>query len=131
KWSNDDYGNGTYNTSVFQDLDGSVSGVPASFILINHENNGVALDSACEVRPSWNAAVCKGDIGRLAVAAPGGSGGPSIPGFSLPGGPGGASGGPEAPPPAPVVLSRDGKTFTLSGETNVRAGTEITVATER
>src|SRR5690606_7189406 len=49
----------------------------------------------------------------------------------LPGGPGGASGGPEAPPPAPVVLSRDGKTFTLSGETNVRAGTEIKVTTER
>ncbi len=27
KWSNDDYGNGTYKTSVFNDADGSVSGV--------------------------------------------------------------------------------------------------------
>src|SRR5690606_37928460 len=32
KWSNDDYGNGTWKTSVFHDLDGSVSGVPESFI---------------------------------------------------------------------------------------------------
>src|ERR1700741_4390813 len=28
KWTNDDYGNGSYKTSVFHDLDGSVSGVP-------------------------------------------------------------------------------------------------------
>src|SRR5690606_11584385 len=55
KWSNDDYGNGTWKTSVFHDLDGSVSGVPESFILIDHENNGMALDSACEIRPTWNA----------------------------------------------------------------------------
>jgi cell migration-inducing and hyaluronan-binding protein len=161
KWSNDDYGNGTYKTSVFHDLDGSVTGVPASSVLINHENNGLALDSTCEIRPTWNAAVCKGDVGRLAVAAPGGPGGPSIPGFAVPGagpatgagaapaaaagprpgagpgpaagpgGPGGAFAGPAGPPPAPVVLSRDGKAFTLAGETNVRAGTEIKVTTER
>src|SRR3546814_10324294 len=71
-----------------QDLDGSVTGVPASFVLFNHENNGIALDDTCEIRPTWNAAVCKGDIGRLAVAAPGGPAGPSIPGFGGPPGPG-------------------------------------------
>src|SRR5690606_27951727 len=103
-------------------------GVPESFILIDHENNGMALDSACEIRPTWNAAVCTGDVGRLAVAAPGGPGGPSIPGFAIPdaGPPGGAG----AAPPPPVVLSRDGKAFTLAGENIMRAGTEVTVTTE-
>src|SRR5579862_6193812 len=75
KWSNDDYGNGSYKTAVFHDLDGSVDGVPDSYILINDENDGVAIDEACEIKPTWNAAVCKGDVGRLAVGAPGGAGG--------------------------------------------------------
>jgi hypothetical protein len=30
-----------------------------------------------------------------------------------------------------VILSRNGKEFTLAGETNIRAGTEIKVTTER
>jgi len=159
KWSNDDYGNGSYKTAVFHDLDGSVDGVPDSFILINDKDDGLAIDKACEVKPTWNAAVCKGDIGRLAVAAPGGGGGPVIPGFpanfgrapgAAPaggapagpaaaagpgprpgGGPGGAFGRPAGPPPPPVVVSRDGKEFTLAGDTNVRAGAEIKVVTER
>src|SRR5271169_1865128 len=81
KWSNDDYGNGSYKTSVFHDVDGSVSGVPDSYILINDENDGIAIDDACEVKPTWNAAVCKGDVGRLAVGVPGDGGGfPAIPG---------------------------------------------------
>jgi cell migration-inducing and hyaluronan-binding protein len=80
KWSNDDYGNGSYRTSVFNDVDGSVTGVPDSFILIQDEHNGLAIDPACEIKPSWNAAVCRGDVGRLAVAGPGGFG-PVIPGF--------------------------------------------------
>ena len=69
KWSNDDYGNGSYKTAVFHDVDGSVSGVPDSYILINDENDGIAIDDACEIRPTWNAAVCKGDVGRFAVGA--------------------------------------------------------------
>jgi cell migration-inducing and hyaluronan-binding protein len=145
KWSNDDYGNGTYKTALFHDLDGSVGGVPDSFILINDENDGIALDKACEIKPTWNAAVCKGDFGRFAV---GGSGGPGIPGFGgAPGAgpargvgsgaaagptPGAAGpGGPGGPPQPPVVLSRNGKEFTLAGETNVRAGAEIKLTTER
>ena len=38
-----------------------------------------------------------------------------------------------APAPAgpPIVLSRNGKDFPVTGETNVRAGTEIKVTTER
>ena len=169
KWSNDDYGNGSYKTAVFHDLDGSVSGVPDSFILINDENDGIAIDEACEIKPTWNAAVCKGDVGRLAVGGPGGRGfggfggapgagpargapagpGPAAgpgPGAAGPGpgaGPGLAAGfggrgapfgrarGPAGPPQPPVVLSRNGKEFTLAGETNIRAGTEIKVTTER
>ena len=123
KWSNDDYGNGSYKTSVFHDLDGSVTGVPDSFILINDENDGIAIDKACEIKPTWNAAVCKGDFGRLAVNAPGGPGGPG--GFAA------LFRRPSGPPPSPVVLSRNGKEITLAGETNIRAGTEIKVTTER
>jgi cell migration-inducing and hyaluronan-binding protein len=46
KWSNDDYGNGPYKTSVFHDKDGTVGGAPKSFILIN---DGIAIDEACVV----------------------------------------------------------------------------------
>ncbi len=165
KWSNDDYGNGSYKTAVFHDVDGSVSGVPDSYILINDENDGIAIDDTCEIRPAWNAAVCKGDVGRLAVVGPDGSGGaPGIPGFggapgagpartaatgpgpgaypgpgagAYPGpaagrgGPGAPFGRPSGPPQPPVIVSRNGKEFTLTGETNIRAGTEIKVTTER
>ena len=163
KWTNDDYGNGSYKTSVFHDVDGSVSGVPDSYILINDENDGIAIDDACEIKPAWNAAVCKGDVGRLAVVGPDGSGGaPGIPGSggapgagpartaatgpsaatgpgpgAYPGpaagrgGPGAVFGRPSGPPQPPVIVSRNGKEFTLTGETNIRAGTEIKVTTER
>ncbi len=107
KWSNDDYGNGSYKTAVFHDVDGSVSGIRDSYILVNDENNGLAIDKAYEVRPTWNASVCKGDYGRLAVTAPG----PVV--ARAPGSPVGrpAAG---APPQPPVVVSRDGKQFTLA-----------------
>ena len=144
KWSNDDYGNGSYKTSVFHDKDGSVSGVPNSYILINDANDGIAIDEACEIKPTWNAAVCKGDVGRMTVGAPAGRWWRSWR-RRRPGGRGGAAvpvpqaarcwpwrsllvarRGPSAPLPAqpPVVLSRNGKEFHVTGETNVRAGTE-------
>jgi len=156
KWSNDDYGNGSYQTSVFNDKDGSVSGVPNSYILINDGDNGIAIDDACEIKPTWNAAVCKGDIGRMTVGGGGGAGG----GFGGRGGPGGRGaaagpggrGGPGAPvgrgraggpgggfvrgrfgrgsEQPQVVLSRNGKDFPVFGETNVRAGTEFKVTTQ-
>ena len=136
KWSNDDYGNGSYKTSVFHDVDGSVGGVRDSFILINDENNVIAIDDACEIKPTWNAAVCKGDVGRMTVGAPAGGGGRG--GRGAGGGRGGALVGPRtgvlgaaAPAGPPIVLSRNGKDFRVAGETNVRAGTEIKVTTER
>ena len=44
---------------------------------------------------------------------------------------GGRIRGNPAPQGPPVVLSRNGKEFTANGETNVRAGTEYKVTTER
>jgi cell migration-inducing and hyaluronan-binding protein len=133
RWSNDDYGNTVYKTSVFNDRDGTITGMPDSYIV---NITGIDVDDACEVRPSWNAAVCTGDIGRMNV----GGGGGAL-GFSFGGGggppaaiqiaPGGGRIRGTPPPSVPVVLSRNGKDFTANGETNVRAGTTYKVTTER
>jgi cell migration-inducing and hyaluronan-binding protein len=164
KWSNDDYGSGSYRSSVFHDKDGSVSGVPNSFIVIN---GGIVSDEGCEAKPAWNAAVCKGDVGRMTIgaAAPGAGGGRGAGRGAGAGGPAGRGGAPgaaagrggagAAPGAAPAgaggrgpvvgarigripepaqplaVLSRNGKEFPVAGSTNVRAGTEYKVTTER
>ena len=41
--------------------------VPNSYVLINDGvNDSIAADAeACEIKPTWNAAVCKGDVGRM------------------------------------------------------------------
>src|SRR5690606_29182663 len=160
KWGNDNLNGVAWKAAVFHDKDGSVGGVPNSYILI-HDGvfDNIATDEeACEIKRDWNAAVCRGDIGRLSF---GGGGGPPRAGGGGPGGaparggaggPGavaGAPGGPGAAPagaevvrpitvaprgagPAqpPVVLSRNGREYTVTS-TNVRAGTEIKVTTER
>jgi cell migration-inducing and hyaluronan-binding protein len=201
KWGNDNGGSAGWRTAAFKDKDGSLTGTPNDYVVNNIGLLG-AFDG-CEVKPTWNAAVCKGDIGRVNVggggggfggggppgagpgagaprgargAGPGAVGGPGAPGAPgaatraapAPGavgpgpgagpaaGPGGAPGagaprgpgaGPGAggfggfgggrggaaagPPQPPVVLSRKGKDFTVNGETNVMANTELKVATER
>src|SRR5687767_1375592 len=92
RWSNDDYGNTVYKTSVFKDKDGTITGAANSFIV---NITGIDVDDACEVKPTWNAAVCKGDVGRMNV----GGGGGAV-GFGG-GGRGGGRGGPRAGgPPA-------------------------------
>jgi cell migration-inducing and hyaluronan-binding protein len=151
RWSNDDYGNTVYKTSVFNDKDGTITGVPNSYIV---NATGIDADKSCEARPTWNAFVCKGDIGRMNVG--GGGGAVGFGGFGRGGAPGGgrgagAPGGGAPPPPVvfaiapgggrirgtrtpsgpPVVLSRNGKRFTADGETNVRAGSAYKVTTER
>jgi len=165
RWSNDDYGNTVYKTSVFNDKDGTITGVANSYIV---NITGIDVDEACEVKPTWNAAVCKGDIGRMNVGGGGGAvgfggfgggrggpgaGGPPGAGPARAGAPGPRAGAPgggatapvafaiapgggrirgtPAPSGPPVVLSRNGKEFTANGETNVRAGTEYKVTTER
>ena len=143
--------------------------VPNSYVLINDGvNDSIAADAgACEIKPTWNAAVCKGDVGRLNIGGPGGGG---FGGFGLvaqvpvrggPGGPvaaagAGGPGGRWRRLPDPVVEARllvhggpggrgagAGGTCSAASrsqpqwqglhrnDTNVRAGTEIKVTTER
>jgi hypothetical protein len=105
-----------WNGAVFHDIDGSVGGVRDSYIVID---NGIADDPEhCQIKPDWNAAVCKGDMGRLQIGAPGGGGrgGPGGPGAAGGrGGPGAlvAGGGPGAArgagaPAAPVAAGGPG-----------------------
>ena len=39
RWSNDDYGNTVYKTSVFNDKDGTITGVPNSYIVNTHRRS--------------------------------------------------------------------------------------------
>jgi cell migration-inducing and hyaluronan-binding protein len=154
-----------YRTLAIHDLDGTTTGIPNSYVLLNDgENDSVATDSTCKIQPTWNASVCTGDIGRLnmgggggglgarGAAAPRGGGAPRglAPGgnnFVAQGPPaGGGRGGPVGPgagaaaprgtgaaaAQAPIVLSRNGKDFRITGnQSTLRAGTEIRVITER
>ena len=152
KWGNDNLNGVAWKASAIHDKDGSVGGIPNSYILI-HDGvfDSIATDArACEIKPAWNAAVCKGDIGRLTFGGPGGApraGGPCSsgpgclgagagPGAAAPaaaagpGAPGGRAGGRGAAAQPPVVLSRNGREYTQTAS-NVRAGTEIKVTTER
>jgi cell migration-inducing and hyaluronan-binding protein len=179
KWGNDNGGSNSYKTAAYHDRDGSLGSGPNTYVLINNDVNALAIDETCEIKPTWNAAVCKRDVGRMTVGAAGGGGGargaaagpggpggargaapalgaaagpaapagapggqgaaayPAAPGgrgaAAGPGGPGGARGGGAAAAPAqpPVVFSRNGKEFPYSIATNVQAGTEFKVTTER
>ena len=159
RFDNDNRGGVAYRTLAIHDLDGSATGIPDSYALLHDgENDSVATDDTCEIHPTWNAAVCTGDIGRLYLDRLGGGGGfgglgggPRA-GGAGPGGPGGPGagaargagagpvgaalraggfgGGGAAQPP--VILSRNGKDFRITGnQSTVRAGTEIQVKTER
>ena len=74
KWASDNAGSTSYKTAAFRDKDGSLGGGPNSYVLIHDGvNDSIAVDAqACEIKPTWNAAVCKGDVGRLTFAGPGG-----------------------------------------------------------
>jgi len=151
RFDNDNRGGNAYRTLSFRDLDGSVTGIPDSQVLLHDgENDSVATDDSCQIRPTWNAAVCTGDIGRLNLSDSRGE----LPAavdlesrtarFALL-----SSLGPNAPdtplvraqrtalfsrrpPQAPIALVRGGKEFKISGDqSTVRAGTEIEVRTER
>ena len=69
---------------------------PNSFVIIHDGvNDSIAVDAeACEIKPTWNAAVCKGDVGRMNVGGGGGARGAGAGG--APGGRGAAA-GPGAP----------------------------------
>jgi cell migration-inducing and hyaluronan-binding protein len=104
KWGNDNLNGVAWKAAAIHDKDGSVGGVPNSYILLNDGvYDSIATDAqACEIKPTWNAAVCKGDVGRLtfgggAGAPRAGSGGPCSGGGCLGAGAGPGAG---APPPA-------------------------------
>ena len=151
RFDNDNRGGNAYRTLSFRDLDGSVTGIPNSQVILHDgENDSVATDDSCEIRPTWNASVCTGDIGRLNLSDSRGE----LPAavdlesrtarFALL-----ASLSPNAPdtplvrsqraalfsrrpPQAPVTLFRNGREFKVNGDqSTVRAGTEIEVRTER
>src|SRR5690606_1120148 len=84
KWGNDNGGSAGWRTAAINDKDGSITGTPNTYVVNNIGLLG-AFDG-CEVKPTWGAAVCKGDIGRMNI---GGGGG----GF---GGGGGRGAGPRA-----------------------------------
>ena len=143
RFDNDNRGGVAYRTLSIHDLDGSVTGIADSHIMIHDgEHNSVVTDESCEIRPNWNASVCTGDVGRLSLQAgqfaglapaPGGLRGGFGFGFSLPPAPPpGAAPAAPPPPPAPVTLLRGGKEFNITGnQSTVRAGTQIEVKTER
>src|SRR5687768_6859935 len=166
RFDNDNRGGVGYRTLSIHDLDGSVTGIPDSHIMLHDgENDSVVTDDSCAIHPTWNASVCTGDVGRLNLSNNRGE----LPGtvnietrtarfayLSTIGGnrpaagaapPAGTARG-AAPAPAaaprgggaggrgsaqqPIVLSRNGKDFKITGnQSTVRAGTEILVKTER
>ncbi len=139
RFDNDNRGGVAYRTLSIHDLDGSVTGIPDSHIMLHDgEFDSVVTDDTCEIHPTWNASVCTGDVGRLYLSArPAGLGGRGLaPRTALaapatPAAPAAAPAAPPAPEP-PIALIRNGKEFRITGnQSTVRAGTEIQVKTER
>jgi len=146
RFDNDNRGGVAYRTLSIHDLDGSVTGIPDSHIMLHDgEFDSVVTDDTCVIQPTWNASVCTGDVGRLYLSPrPAGLGGrgltlgartaaaaPVVP--AAPAAPA-APVAPAAPPPPqePIALVRNGKEFHITGnQSTVRAGTEIQVKTER
>jgi cell migration-inducing and hyaluronan-binding protein len=112
RWSSDFGGRAAYRSATIHDRDGSVGGIPGAYIVID---NGIASsEDACEIRASWNAAICRGDMGRLSIGDT-----RQFPEFAT---------GPAADP---VVLQRSGKRFEYNGETTLPSGAELRVSTAR
>ena len=126
-----------WNGAVIHDIDGSLSGSADSYVVID---NGIANDDkACQIKPDWNAAVCKGDMGRVAInanapgagrggaaGAAGRGGPPAAPGAAAGRGAVGAGGRGGAPA---ITLVRNGRRLS-GGNTTIRAGTEIRAKSE-
>jgi len=141
RFDNDNRGGSAYRTLAIHDLDGSTTGIPNSYVLLNDgENDSVATDNTCKIHPTWNASVCTGDVGRLyfrgvgpAAGPRAGAGGGGVnPGAAPAQQIAAAAAAPARPPEPPIALVRNGKDFKITGnQSTVRAGTEIRVKTER
>ncbi len=110
KWGTDNLNGVAWKAAAFHDKDGSVGGIPDSYVLINDGAfDSIATDAeACVIKRDWNAAVCTGDIGRVSFGGPGGApvGGGRGAGPAGAGGAGSSAGGPGgggAPPPGGAV----------------------------
>jgi cell migration-inducing and hyaluronan-binding protein len=109
KWSSDFGRSNAWRGAAIHDKDGSVGGIPNSYIVID---NGIASDEqACQIKPDWHAAVCRGDFGS----------------FSF----GGNFGFGSEPIADPVMLSRNGRRYEYTGQTTIRSGAEVRVETAR
>jgi G8 domain-containing protein len=137
RFDNDNRGGSAYRTLAIHDLDGSTTGIPNSYVLLNDgENDSVATDDTCQIHPTWNASVCTGDVGRLYFRGAGPAAGPRVAGVNPGAAPAqqiaAAAAAPARAPEPPVTLVRNGKEFKITGnQSTVRAGTEIRVKTER
>src|SRR4029434_5804611 len=94
KWASDNGGSTSYKTAAYKDKDGSLGFGPNSYVLIHDGvNDSIAVDTdACEIKPTWNAAVCKGDVGRMNIGGNAGGGRGGAPGGAGGGGRGAAAG---------------------------------------
>jgi len=110
RWASDWGRSAAYKSGAFHDLDGSVSGIPGAYIVID---NGIAShEDACEIKQSWNAAVCVGDMGRFSIA-------------------GNFSGFQSGPITNPIILQRNGRRFEYTGGQTIGSGAEVRVETAR
>ena len=110
RWAADWGRSAAYKSAAFRDEDGSLSGVPGSTIVID---NGIAShEDDCEIKQSWNAAVCTGDMGRLSIA-------------------GNFSGFQTGPITDPIILQRNGRRFEYTGGNTIGSGAEVRVETAR
>jgi cell migration-inducing and hyaluronan-binding protein len=109
RWASDFGRQNAWRGATIHDRDGSVGGVPNSYIVLD---NGIASDEqACDIRPDWGAAVCRGDFGRFSVGGNFGFGSAAI--------------------ADPVMMSRNGRRFEYTGETTIRSGAEVRLETSR
>ena len=109
RWASDFGRQNAWRGATIHDRDGSVGGVPDSYIVLD---NGIASDEdACTLRPDWGAAVCRGDFGRFSVGGQFGFGSQAI--------------------TDPVMLARGGRRWEYTGETTIRSGAEVRVETSR
>jgi len=124
RWGNDNAsGSLAYKTAAFKDRDGSLGVGPNSYVVIHDGvNDSIAVDTEnCQIKREWNAAVCKGDGGRMSFMNGRGLAFGEISGnLAAPG---------EVPP---VKLSRKGaKEIAVGVGTNVRGNTEMKAVTDR
>jgi cell migration-inducing and hyaluronan-binding protein len=110
RWASDFGSRSAYRSATIHDKDGSIAGVPNSYIVID---NGIASDEdSCKMEANWGAAVCRGDMGRFNIAG-------DFDDFGA------------RPNLNPVLLVRKGKRYEYNGETTIPSGAEVRVETAR